>query len=452
MIIKAVSCNEILDSRGRPTLSVQLDLDQGSVRAAVPSGASTGSREALELRDHDEARFAGAGVHELARTSSERLSRELTGLTLASVADQRMLDERLAELDGSSLSEVPADGGGRWAELGGNVAVGVSMAATRAIAVATGRPLWRVINDLLREVDSETPEPRLPVPHFNVINGGAHAVNDLEFQEFMLAPLGAPSLSEAVRAGAEVYAKLKAALTAAGYAVGLGDEGGFAPALAEPTAALELIVQAIRAAGYEPGPAGISIALDPAANGFETTPASAGASQYTIDGRSHDVDSMIDYYAELAGRFPIWSLEDGLAEDDWDGWTTLTRRLGDRLQLVGDDIFVTDPVLIGQGIEKQSANAALIKLNQVGTVSQTIDALATCRRAGWAAMISHRSGETTDTFIADLVVGSGCGQIKSGAPARGERVAKYNRLMELDAEGAIADWGLSEHARSRLAE
>jgi enolase len=280
--------------------------------------------------------------------------------------------------------------------------------------------------------------PRLPVPHFNVVNGGAHAPNELDFQEFMLAPLGASSYAEAVQAGAEVYAALKARLAAAGHATGLGDEGGFAPQIARPEDVLSELVGAITDAGYEPGRNGVAIALDPAASEFYRDGA------YHVAGQKLSTSDMVGYYADLVDRFPVWSIEDGLAEDDWDGWVRLTAELGSKVQLVGDDIFVTNPVIIAKGIDKKVANAALIKVNQIGTVTETLEAMAVCREAGYAAMVSHRSGETEDTFIADLAVGAGCGQLKSGAPARGERVAKYNRLLEIADSDPDLAYGLPD--------
>jgi enolase len=397
---------EILDSRGRPTLAVTVHLEDGtSHRAGVPSGASTGSGEAVELRDGDAVRYGGKGT----RTAVGNVNGPITG-TLAgrSFVDLAELDHTLVDLDGT-----PDKSG-----LGANAIVGVSMAAARAFAAATGAPLWRYLNP------AGVP-PVLPAPHFNVVNGGAHAPNSLDFQEFMLAPLGAPSFAEAVRAGAEVYAALKSRLSAAGYATGLGDEGGFAPDIARPEDVLDTLVGAIKDAGYTPGHDGVAIALDPAASEFYRDGA------YHVAGQALSTTDMIGYYGELVDRFPIWSIEDGLAEDDWDGWKAMTERLGERIQLVGDDIFVTNPAIITDAIGRGVANAALIKVNQIGTVTETLEAMRVCRDAGYAAMVSHRSGETEDSFIADLAVGSGCGQLKSGAPARQERVAKYNRLLEI---------------------
>ena len=397
---------EILDSRSRPTLSVTVRLAGGiTVRAGVPSGASTGSGEAVELRDHDPARYGGLGVLTAVANVNGEIADAVKGHSFATLAD---LDAALIGLDGTANKS----------RLGANAIVGVSIAASRAHAAAAGVPLWRYL----------TPTgvtPRLPVPHFNVVNGGAHAPNNLDFQEFMLAPLGAPTLAEAVRAGAETYTALKKLLHTRGYATGLGDEGGFAPDITRPEDVLTVLVEAITTAGYTPGRTGIAIALDPAASEFHRD------GTYHAAGQTLSSAAMIDWYAQLVADFPIWSIEDGLAEDDTDGWTALTHRLGDRIQLVGDDNFVTNPALITDAINHGIANAALIKVNQIGTVTQTLDALRVCRAAGYAAMVSHRSGETEDTFIADLAVGSGCAPNKTGAPARGERIAKYNRLLEI---------------------
>jgi enolase len=409
---------EILDSRGRPTLAVTVTLD-GGVRATagVPAGASTGGGEAVELRDGDPQRYGGQGV----RRAVENVEGELADLLRGARWDS------VAEVDAAMVG---ADGTADKSRLGANAIVGVSMACARAFAAATDCPLWK----------SFTPArvtPRLPVPHFNVLNGGAHAPNDLDFQEFMIAPLGAPGLAEAVRAAADVYGRLRGLLTDRGFATGLGDEGGFAPDLGEQEA-LRLLTQAIETAGYHTGPDGVAIALDPAANGFRHP---AG---YRVGGQDLTSDDMIDLYAELADQYPIWSIEDGLAEDDADAWVRLTERLGGRLQIVGDDIFVTNPRVIVTAIGRGIGNAALIKVNQIGTVTETLEAMRICRDAGYAQIVSHRSGETTDTFIADLTVGTGCGQLKSGAPARGERVAKYNRLMEIAANQPDLPYGLAK--------
>ncbi len=404
--ITSVHAVEILDSRGRPTLAVTVHVATGSAfTAGVPSGASTGSGEAVELRDGDPARYGGKGTHTAVGNVNGPICEMVTGRTFADLAE---LDQALIDLDGT-----PNKSG-----LGANAVVGVSMAAARAFAAAAAMPLWRYL----------TPAgvtPVLPVPHFNVVNGGVHAPNSLDFQEFMLAPLGAPNYPEAVRAGAEVYAALKARLSAAGYATGLGDEGGFAPDISRPEDVLETLIGAITDAGCTPGRDGVAIALDPASSEFY------GDGAYHVAGQTLTSSDMVAYYAELVDRFPIWSIEDGLAEDDWDGWAEMTSRLGDSIQIVGDDIFVTNPAIITDAIGRGVANAALIKVNQIGSVTETLAAMTVCRDAGYAAMISHRSGETEDSFIADLAVGSGCGQLKSGAPARGERLAKYNRLLEI---------------------
>ncbi|MET8405368.1 phosphopyruvate hydratase [Streptomyces sp900116325] len=398
---------EILDSRARPTLAITLTTPDGTrIQAGVPSGASTGTREAVELRDGDPDRFAGQGVQQAVGHVNAEIAQALTGRAFASAAE---VDAALIALDGTETKS----------RLGANAIIGVSLAAARAEAAADGKDLW----ESLARVAGTT--PRLPVPHFNVVNGGAHAANNLDFQEFMLAPLGAPSLPEAVRAGAEVYARLKARLAKGGHPTGLGDEGGFAPDIDRPEDVLTVLVEAITDAGYTPGRDGIAIALDPAASEF------CEDGRYRVAGEELSADQLIDRYEEMVSRFPVWSIEDGLAEGDWDGWARLTERLGDRIQLMGDDIFVTNPAIITEAIDRKVGNSALIKVNQIGTVTETLEAMRICREAGYTQMISHRSGETPDAFIADLVVGTGCGQIKSGAPARGERVAKYNRLLEL---------------------
>lgn len=415
LIITALRAIEILDSRGRPTLAVTVVLDDGtSSTAGVPSGASTGSREAVELRDHNPSRYGGMGVLDAVENVTGPISQAIIGRRYADLSE---LDTTLRELDGTD----------NLSRLGANAVVGVSMAAARAAGRSAGLPLWDALCPQLPQ--------RLPVPHFNVINGGVHAPNSLEFQEFMVAPLGAPNLAEAVRAGAEVYGQLRTLLTRRGLSTGLGDEGGFAPNLTRPEDVLSLLVSAIGDAGYELGPGGVSIALDPAASEFYRDGA------YHVAGQTMSANDLIAYYSELVTDFPIWSIEDGLAEDDWDGWRQLTEALGHRLQVVGDDIFVTDPRTIESAAGSGVGNAALIKLNQIGTVSQTLEALQVCRQVGFAAMVSHRSGETPDTFIADLAVASGCGQLKSGAPSRGERVAKYNRLLQIAAEQPAMAFG-----------
>jgi enolase len=406
LTIDELSATEILDSRAHPTLAVTVALAGGATaRAGVPSGASTGSREARELRDGDSSRFGGLGVRQAVGHVNGEIAAALRGRKFADLAQ---LDAALIELDGTPDK----------ARLGANAIVGVSMASARAIAGASGRPLWRS----LAPADVV---PRLPVPHFNVVNGGAHAPNRLDFQEFMLAPLGAPTVAEAVRAGAEVYAALRGRLAARRLSTGLGDEGGFAPEIDSPEEVLRMLVAAIEDAGYRPGRDGVAIALDPAASEFYH----GGA--YHVAGERVSSAEMIERYAEMTEHFPVWSIEDGLAESDWDGWERLAARLGGTIQLVGDDVLVTNPAIICEAVGRKIANAALIKPNQIGTITETLEAMRICREAGWAQMVSHRSGETEDTFIADLAVGTGCGQIKSGAPARGERTAKYNRLIEI---------------------
>jgi enolase len=418
--VSNVHALEILDSRGRPTLEVSLQLASGAQGiAGVPSGASTGTREAVELRDGDPKRFKGAGVTKAVGNVNGEINKLLSGRAWKSLDE---LDKAVIELDGTENKS----------RLGANATVGVSMAAARAMAQADGKPLYRWLSP-------DESLLRLPVPSFNVINGGAHAQNDLEFQEFMVCPLGAPNFAEALRAGAEVYQTLKSLLHSRKYATGLGDEGGFAPDLSTPEEVLDLLVEAITAAGYTPGRDGIAIALDPASSEMREAD---GTYRYST-GTRKTTDEMIERYDLLTTNYPIWSIEDGLGENDWDGWEKLTARLGERIQLVGDDLFVTNPAIIREGISRKAANSALIKLNQIGTVSETLEAIAVCRAAGFTQFISHRSGETADTFIADLAVASGAGQIKTGAPARGERVAKYNRLVVIEAEVPGLPYGLA---------
>jgi enolase len=418
-VVNSVHAVEVLDSRGRPTLEVTVRLDGGVLaNAGVPSGASTGSGEAVELRDGDPRRYAGLGVSRAAANVDGPLAQAICGRPFADIGE---LDAALIEADGTPKKSA----------LGANAIVGVSMAAARAHAISRGQPLWRYLQPA-------AVTPRLPVPHFNVVNGGAHARNELDFQEFMLAPLGAGSIGKAVRAGAEVYARLRALLGGSGLSTGLGDEGGFAPEIARPEKVLRLLVQAIEEAGYPIGRDGMMIALDPAASEFYSD------GDYRVAGERLSSGDLVAFYEQLVADFPIWSIEDGMAEDDDDGWRRITSALGERLQLMGDDNFVTDPRRIEQAASEGIANSSLIKVNQIGSVSETLEALAVCRKVGFSAMISHRSGETGDSFIADLAVGSGCGQLKSGAPARGERVAKYNRLLAIaDAEPDLP-FGLAE--------
>ena len=411
--IASLRALEVLDSRSRPTLQVTLALEDGvRFSAGVPSGASTGSGEARERRDGDPERFQGMGVQRAVMSVEGEIADRVAGQNWSSISE---LDRALTDLDGT-------DDKGR---LGANAIVGVSMAAARAFAGHQGVAL----HETLRVAGVE---PRLPVPHFNVVNGGSHAQNGLAFQEFMLAPIGAPSVREAVRAGSEIYAALRARLHRSGMNTGLGDEGGFAPEIDQPEAVLDVIVAAIDDAGYEAGSQGVAIALDPAASEFQGEDGT-----YEVGGERLSSQEMIARFEEIVTRYPVWSIEDGLGEADRAGWIALTGALGERVQIMGDDIFVTNPAIIRQAIEDRIGNASLIKVNQIGTVTETLEALEVCRAAGYAAMISHRSGETPDDFIADLAAGSGCGQLKSGAPARGERVAKYNRLISIEEESGF---------------
>jgi enolase len=413
-----LSALEILDSRGRPTLAVSVRLADGTTaRAGVPSGASTGSREAVERRDGDPARYEGKGVLGAVASVNGELADLLRGRPWASLAEA---DQAMIDLDGTTNKN----------RLGANATVGTSMALARALATSAGMPLWRWLSP-----DGVTAS--LPVPHFNVLNGGVHAANELDFQEFMIAPVAAPSMAEAVRAGAEVYSALRRELSARKLSTGLGDEGGFAPEIAEPEEVLTLLVQAISGAGYKPGADGISIALDPAASEFRQPDG-----RYRVAGQLLDSTAMIDRLAAITAHFPVHLIEDGLGEDDDDGWIALTARLGGTTELVGDDIFCTNPAIITRAIACGIGNAALIKLNQIGTVTETLEAMAVCRQAGYRQFVSHRSGETEDHFIADLAVGTGCGHLKTGAPARGERVAKYNRLLEIAAAEPALRYGM----------
>lgn len=406
--IEHVHARQILDSRGNPTIEVDIRLASGAWgRAAVPSGASTGTREALELRD-GEAPFGGKGVMHAVGNVNGEVAGAVRG---RDADDQRALDESLIALDGT-------EGKSR---LGANALLGVSMAAARAAAMDASEPLWRYLGG-----DDAS---LLPVPTMNVLNGGVHADNPVDFQEFMIAPVGADSFAQAVRIGAEVYHELQRTLKGRGLGTAVGDEGGFAPALESNEAPLELLVSAIQSAGYSPGD-DVAICLDPAASEFFAD----GRYQLAGEGRSLSSDEMVEYWAAIARRYPVVSLEDGMAETDWDGWRKLTERLGSGVQLVGDDVFVTNPEILRKGIERGVANSILIKLNQIGTLTETLDTIGVAREAGYRAVISHRSGETEDTFIADLAVATGVGQIKTGAPARTERVAKYNQLLRIEEE------------------
>ena len=416
-VIEVVDAREILDSRGNPTVEVDVILADGSVgRAAVPSGASTGVHEAVELRDGDKSRFGGKGVLRAVANVTDTIAPILAGLD---AADQAGIDAILRDLDGT-----PNKG-----NLGANAVLGVSLACAHAAAAAVDLPLYRYLGG----VGATT----LPVPMFNILNGGKHAQGSTDFQEFMVMPVGVETYSDALRAGSEVFWALRGILHDEGHATGQGDEGGFAPSLPSNEAAVEVILRAIERAGYRPG-VDIAIALDPATSELleEGSGTDGRPARYVLarEGRTLDSGELVDLWSDWAGRYPIVSIEDGLAEDDWDGWRRLTERLGDRVQLVGDDLFVTNTERIRRGIDEGSANSVLIKLNQIGTLTETIEAIALARRAGWSAVVSHRSGETEDTTIADLVVAMGTGQIKTGAPSRSERVAKYNRLLRIEGE------------------
>jgi enolase len=404
--IERIHARQIFDSRGNPTIEVELELAGGARgRAAIPSGASTGEFEATELRDGGSA-YGGKGVGRAVANVNGEIAAELAG---RDSSDQEALDRALIELDGTPNKS----------RLGANAVLGVSLAAAHASAAQRGLPLWRHLGG----EDAVT----LPVPMMNVLNGGAHADNSVDFQEFMIVPVGAPSFTECMRYGTEVFHQLRSALHSRGLATGVGDEGGFAPDLPSNEAALELLVEAIEAAGYRPGE-DVAIALDPAASEIHS------GEDYVLasEGRTLDAAALTDYWAQLAGRYPIVSIEDGMDEEDWVGWGTLTSRLGAGLQLVGDDIFVTNTERLARGIEQGVGNAILLKVNQIGTLTETLEAIAMARAAGYATVMSHRSGETEDVTIADLAVATGAGQIKTGAPSRGERVAKYNQLLRIE--------------------
>lgn len=408
-IIDEILAREILDSRGNPTIEVEIYLEDGSMgRAAIPSGASTGSREAVELRDGDEKRYSGKGVLKAVDNVNSILAPEITGYD---ATDQLGIDRAMIELDGTPNKS----------KLGANAILGVSLAAAKAAAWSLGLPLYQYIGGANAKV--------LPVPMMNILNGGKHADNNVDIQEFMIMPVGAPNFAEAFRMGAEVYHKLKKVLKKKGLSTSVGDEGGFAPMLGSNEEALSVIMEAIGAAGYTPGE-DIALALDPAATEFYKD----GKYVFEAEGKSRTAEEMVEYYTILVGKYPILSIEDGLAEDDWDGWRKLTERLGKQVQLVGDDIFVTNTELLSRGIKAGVANSILIKLNQIGTLTESLDAIEMARQAGYTAVVSHRSGETEDTTIADLVVATNAGQIKTGAPARTDRVAKYNQLLRIEEE------------------
>jgi enolase len=400
---------EVLDSRGNPTVQVEVILlDGSSGTAIVPSGASTGVHEALELRDGDAARYGGKGVLQAVGHVNGEIAAALQGVDST---DQLAIDRAMLELDGTENK----------GKLGANAILGVSLACARAAAAGMGQPLYRYLGGVYAHT--------LPVPMMNILNGGKHAEGGPDFQEFMVMPVGAPSFGEGVRWGAEIYQQLKGLLHEKGLSTLVGDEGGFAPALAQNDDALDLIMEAVQRAGYAPGEQ-VRLALDPATSELYRD----GRYHLARENRSLSSAEMVDYWADIAARYPVISLEDGLAEDDWEGWKTLRRRLGDRVQLVGDDLLVTNVKRLRRGIEERAANSILVKLNQIGTLTETLSAIEMAQRHGWTAVISHRSGETEDSTIADLAVATNAGQIKTGAPARSDRVAKYNRLLRIEAE------------------
>jgi enolase len=420
--IEHVIGREVLDSRGNPTVEAEVLLDSGARgRAIAPSGASTGAREAVELRDGGD-RFGGKGVLRAVAHVNGEIAATIQGLD---ALDQRAVDFAMIDLDGT-----PDKG-----RLGANALLAVSLAAAKALADDLEVPLYRSIGGANAHA--------LPVPMLNVLNGGVHADNPVDFQEFMIAPLGAKSIAEAVQIGSEVYHELQRMLKSRGLATAVGDEGGFAPALESNEAPIELLMSSIQSAGYRAGE-DVALCLDPAASEFFRD----GKYQLAGEGRTLSSDEMVEYWTTIPGRFPVLFLEDGMAEGDWDGWRKLTERVGNEVQLVADDIFVTNPTILREGIERGVANSILIKLNQIGTVTETLDTIKIARDAGYRAVVSHRSGETEDTFIADFVVATGVGQIKTGAPARSERVAKYNQLMRIEEElGSEARYGGGDTVR-----
>ncbi|ROT31491.1 phosphopyruvate hydratase [Micromonospora sp. HM5-17] len=409
--IEVIVAREILDSRGNPTVEVEVGLDDGTVgRAAVPSGASTGAFEALELRDGDKSRYGGKGVEKAVANIEDRIVDQLVGYE---ASEQRLIDQKMIDIDGTDDKS----------ELGANAILGVSLAVAKAAAKSSGLSLFRYLGGPHAHL--------LPVPMMNILNGGAHADSNVDIQEFMIAPIGAPTFREALRAGSEVYQALKSVLKKKGLSTGLGDEGGFAPDLPTNSTALDLIAEAVEKAGYRLG-SDIVFALDVAATEFFDN------GVYTFEGSQKTADEMTAYYHKLLDDYPIVSIEDPLAEEDWSGWTALTASVGERIQIVGDDLFVTNPQRIARGIAEKAANAVLVKVNQIGSLTETFEAVDLAHRAGFRCMMSHRSGETEDTTIADLAVAMGCGQIKTGAPARSDRVAKYNQLLRIEEELADA--------------
>jgi enolase len=415
--IDVVIAREILDSRGNPTVEVEVALEDGSTgRAAVPSGASTGAFEACELRDGDKSRYLGKGVLKAVANVEDEIAPAILGFD---ASEQRLIDQTMIDLDGTANKE----------RLGANAILGVSLAVAKAAAESAGLPLFRYLGGPNAYL--------LPVPMMNIINGGSHADSDVDFQEFMIAPIGAETFAEALRKGAEVYHALKGVLKSKGYATGLGDEGGFAPNLPSNRAALELIVEAIEKAGFTPG-TDIALAMDVAAQEFYGNVLKGSGevkpNEYFVEGVAKSTDQMVEYYTGLVADFPIVSIEDPLGEDEWADWTAITAALGDKVQIVGDDHYVTNTSRIMRGIEEKTANALLVKVNQIGSLTETAEAVEAAHRAGFKTMMSHRSGETEDSTIADLAVAFNCGQIKSGAPARSDRVAKYNQLLRIEDE------------------
>ena len=405
--IDAVGAREILDSRGNPTVEVDVALDDGTIaRAAVPSGASTGQFEAVELRDGDKGRYGGKGVERAVLAVLEEIGPALVGYE---ASEQRMVDQAMIDLDGTPNKS----------RLGANAILGVSLAVAKAAAESAQLPLFRYVGGPTAHL--------LPVPMLNILNGGAHADTDVDIQEFMVAPVGAATFAEALRWGVEVYHALKSVLKSRGLATGLGDEGGFAPNLASNREALDLITDAVEQAGFTAGDE-VALALDVAATEFFADGA------YRFEGTTRSAQEMVDYYTSLVDAYPLVSIEDPMSEEDWDGWRAMTAALGRRVQLVGDDLFVTNPERLQRGLDTGTANALLVKVNQIGTLTETLDAVALAHRNGYRCMMSHRSGETEDTTIADLAVATDCGQIKTGAPARSERVAKYNQLLRIEEE------------------
>ena len=405
--IEVIVAREILDSRGNPTVEVEVGLDDGSIgRAAVPSGASTGAFEAIELRDGDKGRYLGKGVEKAVSNVEDKIADELIGYE---ADEQRLIDEKMLDLDGTPDKS----------ELGANAVLGVSLAVAKAAAISAELPLYRYLGGPNAHL--------LPVPMMNILNGGAHADSNVDVQEFMIAPIGAATFSEALRTGAEVYHALKSVLKKKGLSTGLGDEGGFAPSLPSNASALDLIAEAVQAAGFALG-TDIVLAMDVAATEFHKD------GSYVFEGSPKSTEEMINYYAKLAETYPIVSIEDPLSEEDWAGWSAMTAQLGNKLQIVGDDLFVTNPTRITRGIGEGAANAVLVKVNQIGSLTETLDTMALATRSGYTNVVSHRSGETEDATIADLAVATGCGQIKTGAPARSERVAKYNQLLRIEEE------------------